>query len=32
MEILLEEAADPAVEPRQVLFQPELVVRASTAG
>jgi LacI family transcriptional regulator len=32
MEILLEEAADHAVEPRQVLFQPELVVRASTAG
>lgn len=30
VEILLEEAADPNVEPRQVVFQPELVVRAST--
>ncbi len=30
VEILLEEAADPSVEPRQVVFQPELVVRAST--
>lgn len=30
VEILLEEAADPALEPRQVVFQPELVVRAST--
>lgn len=28
--ILLEEAADPALEPRQVVFQPELVVREST--
>jgi LacI family transcriptional regulator len=31
-QILLEEAADPSIEPRQVLFQPELVVRASTLG
>jgi LacI family transcriptional regulator len=30
LEILLEEAADPSLEPRQVVFQPELVVRAST--
>lgn len=30
VEILLEEAADQSVEPRQVVFQPELVVRAST--
>jgi LacI family transcriptional regulator len=30
VEILLEEAADPDVEARQVVFQPELVVRAST--
>jgi LacI family transcriptional regulator len=30
VEILLEEAADPSVEPRQVVFQPELVVREST--
>lgn len=30
VEILLEEAADPASKPRQVVFQPELVVRAST--
>ncbi len=30
VEILLEEAADPSIEPRQVVFQPELVVRAST--
>lgn len=29
--ILLEEAAGPIVSPRQVLFQPELVVRESTA-
>ncbi|MGE3192278.1 MAG: LacI family DNA-binding transcriptional regulator [Microbacteriaceae bacterium] len=28
--ILLEEAADPALAPRQVVFQPELVVREST--
>ncbi len=32
VEILLEEAADPTIEPRQVVFQPELVVRASTRG
>lgn len=31
VEILLDEAADPTVAPRQVVFQPELVVRASTA-
>jgi LacI family transcriptional regulator len=30
VEILLEEAADPSIEARQVVFQPELVVRAST--
>lgn len=30
VEILLEEAADPTVAPRQVVFQPELVVRDST--
>ena len=32
VEILLEEAADPTRAPRQVVFQPELVVRESTAG
>lgn len=31
VDILLEEAADPTITPRQVQFQPELVVRASTA-
>ncbi len=31
VEILLGEAADPGVGARQVVFQPELVVRASTA-
>jgi LacI family transcriptional regulator len=30
VEILLQEAADPLVEPRQVVFQPELIVREST--
>lgn len=30
VEILLAEADDPTVEPRQFVFQPELVVRAST--
>ncbi|CAN5364086.1 LacI family DNA-binding transcriptional regulator [soil metagenome] len=30
VEILLEEAADPDIEARQIVFQPELVVRAST--
>ncbi|WP_077489035.1 LacI family DNA-binding transcriptional regulator [Sinomonas mesophila] len=30
--ILREEAADPSIEPRQVVFKPELVVRASTVG
>ena len=29
--ILLEEAEDPAIAPRQIEFQPELVVRASTS-
>ena len=32
VEILLAEAQDPAAAPRHVVFQPELVVRASTAG
>ena len=31
LRILLEEAADPDSIPRQTVFQPELVVRASTA-
>jgi len=30
VEILLEEAADPDIAARQIVFQPELVVRAST--
>jgi LacI family transcriptional regulator len=30
--ILLEEADDPTLAPRQVVFQPELVVRESSAG
>jgi LacI family transcriptional regulator len=30
VEILLDEAADTAIAPRQVVFQPELMVRAST--
>lgn len=30
--LLLEEAADPTVVPRQIVFQPELVIRASTRG
>lgn len=30
VQILMEEAADAALAPRQVVFQPELVVRAST--
>jgi LacI family transcriptional regulator len=30
--ILLEEADDPTLAPRQVVFQPELVIRESTAG
>jgi hypothetical protein len=30
VQILLEEAADPALAARQVVFQPELVVREST--
>ena len=32
VEVLLEEADDPARAPRQVVFQPELVVRESTEG
>ncbi|MCW4385631.1 LacI family transcriptional regulator [Salinibacterium sp. SYSU T00001] len=32
VEILLEEAAEPTLEKRAVVFQPELVVRASTAA
>lgn len=32
VEILLEEAADPASTPRHVVFEPELVVRASSGG
>ncbi|HXR45001.1 MAG TPA: LacI family DNA-binding transcriptional regulator [Pseudolysinimonas sp.] len=32
VQLLLEEAAEPALPPRQVVFQPELVVRASTSG
>ena len=32
VEILLAEAEDPSAPPQQVVFQPELVVRASTAG
>jgi LacI family transcriptional regulator len=31
LRILLEEAADPDLAPQQVVFQPELVVRASTS-
>ncbi len=31
VEILLEEAADPGLAPRQIVFQPELVVRESTS-
>ncbi|GAA1448024.1 LacI family DNA-binding transcriptional regulator [Leifsonia poae] len=32
VQILLEEAEDPDLEPRQILYQPELVVRASSAS
>jgi len=32
VQILLEEAADPSIDARQIEFQPELVVRASTGG
>lgn len=32
VEILLEEAADPTLSPRQVVFQPQLIVRASSGG
>ena len=31
VQILLEEADDPDLEPRQILYQPELVIRASSA-
>lgn len=31
LRVLLEEAADPALIPRQTVYQPELIVRASTA-
>jgi LacI family transcriptional regulator len=31
LSILVEEAADPSLAPRDVMFEPELVVRASTA-
>ena len=31
VEILIEESADPSLAPRQIVFQPELVVRESTA-
>lgn len=32
LSILVDEAADPSLPPRDVVFEPELVVRASTAG
>ncbi|WP_345751124.1 LacI family DNA-binding transcriptional regulator [Microbacterium rhizophilus] len=32
LSILVEEAADPSLAPRDVVFEPELVVRASTGG
>lgn len=32
VDILLEEAAEPDLEKRQVIFRPELVVRYSTGG
>jgi LacI family transcriptional regulator len=32
VEILIEEANDPTLRPRQVVFHPELIIRASTAG
>jgi len=32
VEILLSEAREPSLEPRQIVFQPELVVRASSTG
>lgn len=32
VELLLQEAADPALQKRTIVFQPELVVRASTTG
>ena len=30
VEILLEEAHDPSIAPRQIVFKPELIVRDST--
>lgn len=32
VQLLIEEEADSALSPRQVVFQPELVVRASTTA
>ncbi|KRC51566.1 LacI family transcriptional regulator [Leifsonia sp. Root227] len=32
VQILLEESADPGIQPRQIVYQPELVVRASTVA
>lgn len=32
IELLLDVTSDPALPPRDVVFQPELVVRASTGG
>jgi len=32
VEILIEQAADPTTPPRQVVFEPELVVRESSRG
>jgi len=32
VEILLEEAADPSIERRQIVFQPQLIVRESTSA
>ena len=32
VELVLDEARDPGREPRQIVFQPELVIRASTGG
>lgn len=31
LDVLIEEAADPSLAPRTIVFQPELVVRASSA-
>jgi LacI family transcriptional regulator len=32
VEILLEEADDPTLEPRHVVYQPELIIRDSSGG